>query len=93
MGTFIEKTLNYTTDKLEVDNWQAARAYLGDQRISGAFPGAVACPPPLKGDYIVWPVQDSNTQVSVWMDLQAVAESTGIEAAEVHRRWTLQKQG
>ena len=76
MGAFIEKTLKYTAEGMEVDSWPAARAYLGDQRISGACPGAVSCPPPLKGDYIVWPVQDANTQVSVWMDLQAVAQST-----------------
>jgi hypothetical protein len=93
MGGFIERTLNFTGDKLEVDNWQAARAYLGDKRISGAFPGIVSTPPPRKDDYIVWPVVDSGSQVSVWCDLQAIAASTGIEVAEVHRRWTLQRQG
>ena len=93
VGSFIEKTLCFTKDQLEVDNWQAARAYLGDMRISGAFPGSVPCPPPRKDDYIVWPVEDSSSQVSVWCDLQAVAVATGIDASEVHRRWTLQHQG
>ena len=94
VGSFIEKTLCFSKDKLEVDNWQAARAYLGDMRISGAFPGAVPSPPPRRDDYVVWPVVDSTNQVSVWCDLQAIASTTGIDVSEVHRRWTLQqKQG
>ena len=91
MGSFIEKTLLFTQEKLEVDSWPAARAYLGDHRISGAFPGAAPTAPPRNDDYIVWPVCDSSSQVSVWCDLKAVAASTGLEAAEVHRRWTLQQ--
>jgi hypothetical protein len=93
MGSFIEKTLSFTSEGIEVDSCPAARAYLGDQRISGAFPGAAPCPPPRSDDYIVWPVCDAARQVSVWFDLQAVAKSTGVDVAEVHRRWTLLKQG
>ena len=92
MGAFIEQTLGYTKEKLEVDNWAAARAYLGDMRISGAYPGVVPCPPPRRDDNVVWPVTDQNSQVSVWCDLKAIAASTGLEVAEVHRRWTLQQE-
>ena len=91
MGSFIEKTLKFQGEKLEVDNWLAARAYLGDRRISGASPGAISTPPPRNADYIVWPVIDSGA-VSVWCDLKAIAASTGQDVAEVHRMWTLQQQ-
>ena len=93
MGNFIEKILAYTQESLEVDSWPAARAYLGDRRISGASPGVSPSQPPRKDDYIVWPVTDPNSQVSVWLDLKAVAACVGMDVSEVHRRWTLQAQG
>jgi hypothetical protein len=89
MGNFIVNNLKFTQDKLEVDSWPAARAYLGDRKISGAAPGTVVSHPPRHDDYIVWPVVDKTSQVSVWFDLQAVSACVGMEAAEVHRRWTL----
>ena len=92
MGSFIEESLKFTREKLEVDSWPAARAYLGDKKISGASPDTSVTPPPRQDDYIVWPVNDQSSQVAVWLDLQAVAETTGIDVAEVHRRWTLRQQ-
>ena len=82
----------FTEEKMEVDSWPAARAYLGEVRISGAYPGTNPCAPPRADDYIVWPVVSARDQVSVWCDLMAISKSTGLEVAEVHRRWTLQHQ-
>ena len=89
MGAFVEQTLKYKDEKLEIDNWPGARGYLGPKRISGVFPGALPTPPPRKDDYVVWPVVDHKLQMSVWCDLQAISQVTGIDVAEVHRRWTL----
>ena len=90
IGAFVEKTLNFQTERLEIDNWPGARGYLGAKRICGVFPGTNPTPPPRDDDYIVWPVVDPRLQISVWCDLQAIAQVTGIEVAEIHRRWTLQ---
>ena len=89
MGAFVEKTLNFQDERLEVDNWPGARGYLGSKRVSGVCPGANPTPPPRDDDYVVWPVVDRKLQISVWCDLQAIAQATGVDVAEVHRRWTL----
>ena len=37
IGSFLQNGLKVSRDSLEIDNWQAARTYIGDHRVSGTY--------------------------------------------------------
>lgn len=87
MGNFLQETLKVPRDQFEIDNWQAGRTYLGDHRISGTFPGLSPTRPPRDDKLVVWPVQDRDHGVSVWLDLHAVASSLNMDPQKVAELW------
>eukprot|EP00438_Fugacium_kawagutii_P032656 Skav216052 [mRNA] locus=scaffold2261:15267:16052:- [translate_table: standard] len=86
-GGFLQHTLKIQREQFEIDQWLAARTYLGDFRISGAFPGPVSAPPPRKDEFIVWPVEDHSSGVSVWCDLRHIALALKLDTLEVKKLW------
>ena len=87
IGSFLQTTMKVNRDSFEIDNWQAARTYVGDNRISGAYPGPVSTPPPRADPFVVWPVRDHASGVSVWCDLQGIASFLHMEVKEVKKLW------
>ena len=87
IGGFLQSAMNVTRESFEIDHWQAARTYVGDHRISGAYPGPVSSPPPRPDQFVVWPVQDHASGVSVWCDLQGVAKFVRMDPMEVKKMW------
>ena len=75
IGGFLQSAMKVTRESFEIDHWQAARTYVGDHRISGP------------DQFVVWPVQDHASGVSVWCDLQGVAKFVRMDPMEVKKMW------
>ena len=84
---FVENQLGMDKAKLEVESWINLEVWVGRSRVLGNAIGPYASPPPRAGTSIVWVVQEQQHNLSVWLDVQSLAEGYGLPVADVLQKW------
>lgn len=73
---------------LEVASWAAAKAYVGESRVTGLSEeneyGAKA---PCEADDLRWLVRDAHLGVNVWLDLASLSQGLRVSKDDVKAKW------
>eukprot|EP00438_Fugacium_kawagutii_P006454 Skav204518 [mRNA] locus=scaffold3201:294789:295898:+ [translate_table: standard] len=88
LSTFLSEKLAVDRGMLEVASWPAAKAYVGEWRVTGLSEDhAYGARPQCEVADLRWLIQDERTAVNVWVDLANLAKGLGVDKVRVSELW------
>lgn len=88
LNAFLHQQLKVDRNMLEVASWAAAKAYVGEFRVTGLSEeneyGAKA---PCEVDDLRWLVRDTRLGVNVWLDLASLSQGLRVSKDDVKAKW------
>lgn len=88
LNAFMRDTLQVDRSLLEVASWAAAKAFVGEFRVTGlSEEHAYGARPTCDSDDLRWLVRDAQLGLNVWLDLVSLSQALGMNTAEVKKHW------
>lgn len=88
LNTFLHNRLGLDRGILEVASWVAAKAFVGEYRVTGlSEENAYGAKPACASVDLRWLVRDPRVAVNVWLDLDALAKGLQLDKQDLAVKW------
>lgn len=89
LNNFLHSRLGLDRGILEVASWVAAKAFVGDYRVTGlSEENAYGAKPACASVDLRWLVRDPRAAVNVWLDLDALANGLQLDKQDLASKWS-----
>jgi hypothetical protein len=88
LNAFLRDCLKVDSGVLEVASWAAAKAFVGEFRVTGLTEeNEYGAKPACDVDDLRWLVRDVRLGITVWLDLDSLSKGLGLSKSDVKNRW------
>ena len=88
LNAFLRDRLKVDRGSLDVASWAAAKAFIGEFRVTGlSEEHDLGAKPRCAVADLRWLVRDARSGTNVWLDLHALSQGLGMNKPELHKQW------